>query len=45
MKYGSLRPLFTSSQADMTLLVSGRGPQEKTPILDTYGNVKQSLLS
>lgn len=36
MKYGSWRPLFTSSHADITLLVSGRGPHEKTPIFETW---------
>lgn len=37
MKYGSFLPLFTSSQADITLFVNGRGPHENTPILETYG--------
>lgn len=36
MKYGSFLPLFTSSQADITLFVNGRGPHENTPILETY---------
>lgn len=35
MKYGNFRPLLTSSQADITLFVSGRGPHENTPIFDT----------
>lgn len=36
MKYGSFLPLFTSSQADITLFVSGFGPHENTPIFETY---------
>jgi hypothetical protein len=38
MKYGSLRPLLTSSHADITLLVKGLGPQLNTPILLTYNS-------
>lgn len=41
MKYGNFRPLLTSSQADMTLFVSGRGPHENTPIFDTWNYKKQ----
>lgn len=42
MKYGNWRPLFTSSHADITLLVNGRGPQEKTPIFDTWNEIHTS---
>lgn len=44
MKYGNLRPLFTSSHADITLLVKGRGPQENTPIFETYLSVGRNLI-
>ena len=39
IKYGNLRPLFTSSQAAMMLFVKGRGPQLKTPILLTWKQI------
>jgi hypothetical protein len=35
MKYGSLRCLFTLSQAELMVLVMGPGPQLNTPTLLT----------
>lgn len=45
MKYGNFRPLLTSSHADITLFVSGRGPHENTPIFDTCANEERLNLN
>lgn len=45
MKYGSRLVLLTCSHADMIDLVSGRGPQENTPILDTWGKADKISLT
>lgn len=39
MKYGSLRCLFTASQAELMELVRGPGPQLKTPTLLTCNSI------